>query len=163
MKKVFQTIVDKGKGNCMQAAFASLFELDMTAVPNFIAYEGKWFNEFFNFVNTHGYQFDGTLYNNKDLLLKSPDFYETNKTPVNRFHQLKDMEGVNGYFYASVYSPNYYIKGEKRPAMHAVIINKDLEIVHDPNKGYSNITEYPEFETIGYKGVVNVFMINPKE
>ena len=36
MKKVFQTIVDKRHGNCMQAAVASLFDLELEEVPNFI-------------------------------------------------------------------------------------------------------------------------------
>lgn len=39
MKKVFQTIVDKDHGNCMQAVVASLFELELDDVPNFIEME----------------------------------------------------------------------------------------------------------------------------
>ena len=36
MKKVFQTIVDPGNGNCMQAAVASLLELEIEEVPHFL-------------------------------------------------------------------------------------------------------------------------------
>lgn len=36
VKKVFQTIVDRGNGNCMQAAVASLLNLELSDVPHFI-------------------------------------------------------------------------------------------------------------------------------
>lgn len=41
MKNVFQTVVGNGvktseRGNCMQAAIASLFDLELYEVPNFI-------------------------------------------------------------------------------------------------------------------------------
>ena len=38
MKKNFQTVVNKGNGNCMQAAIASLLDLELEDVPNFISY-----------------------------------------------------------------------------------------------------------------------------
>lgn len=36
MKEVYQTIIDKDKGNCLSAALASILELDIEEVPNFV-------------------------------------------------------------------------------------------------------------------------------
>jgi len=39
MRPVFQTVVGNGLGNCHQAVVASLFELELDMVPNFIKYK----------------------------------------------------------------------------------------------------------------------------
>lgn len=43
MHKVYQTIVDKGRGDCMRAAIASMFELDILQVPHFLMFGNKYF------------------------------------------------------------------------------------------------------------------------
>ena len=44
MIKVFQAVIDKDKGDCMRAAVASLFELGLFEVPNFIDYpDDEWY------------------------------------------------------------------------------------------------------------------------
>jgi hypothetical protein len=54
MKPVFQTIVDKDKGNCFAACLASVLEIPLEIVPNFLELYGmtnmrkeadKWLNE----------------------------------------------------------------------------------------------------------------------
>lgn len=166
MKRVFQTIIDKGKGNCMQAALASLFDLELDKVPNFKEYGDNWFQEFFSFIRKQGYVFDGTLYNNNVQRLENPEFYEENfiklgrELPKNRFAELKSMDGVNGYFFASVYSPAYYNREDKTPIKHAVVIDSDLNIIHDPNPNNINVLEYPMAKDIKYNGIVDIFMIN---
>lgn len=107
MIKVYQTVVDIGKGNCMQAAIASMFELELSQVPNFILYdEHIWFNVFFSFLQGIGYEFEGTMH-------KDVSFYE------------HDM--VNGCIYASVNSRTFKDK------THAVLINSAGRVIHDPN------------------------------
>ncbi len=71
------------------------------------------------------------------------------------------MEGVDGYFYASVYSPKYYNPNDNPPVTHAVIIDKNLNIIHDVNPENSNVITYPEADKLKYNGILDVFMINP--
>ena len=145
MIKVFQTIVDKGHGNCMQAAVASLFELPLEAVPHFLEYRDKWFETFYNFVREQGYEFDGTLYNyNQWRIINKRLGRETAKGLRTRLNKIKKMEGVGGYFYASVYSPKYYDTKDNPPTTHAVIIDKNLNIVHDVNPSNNGMIIYPE-------------------
>lgn len=162
MIKVYQTIVDRGHGNCMQAAIASLFDLPLEAVPNFKEFGSDWWREMMNFVRSQGYEFDGTLYNyNQYRIINKREGLPTAKGLRSRFHKIKSMEGVNGYFYASVYSPKYYNPDDKPPATHAVIIDKNYNIVHDVNPNYANITGYPEGKKLGYNGILSIYMINP--
>lgn len=44
MKPVNQTITDSQRGNCLQAAVASLFELELDEVPHFIDYGEEWWS-----------------------------------------------------------------------------------------------------------------------
>ena len=57
MKFIKQTkfhIKDVSKGNCQQAAVASIFGLELDEVPNFIDYENFW-GEYHKFINSKGY------------------------------------------------------------------------------------------------------------
>lgn len=160
MKKIYQTIIDKTHGNCMQAAIASLFDKELEEVPNFKE-ENSWFMTLYKFVQEQGYDVQGTLYNRTDGL--------KNKTLMegynDRFNEIKDMEGVNGYFYAGVYSPKYQhlVEHRKDAVTHAVIIDKNFNIVHDPNQEYRELNNYPYADEIGYNGIMDILMINPKE
>ena len=71
-------------------------------------------------------------------------------------------EGVNGYFFATVLSPNYFTLTNYLAA-HAVVIDRDYNIVHDPNPSYKNIKGYPLRKLLGYNGIIDVFLINPKK
>lgn len=159
MIKVYQTIIDQGHGNCMQAVIASLFELPLEAVPHFKE-EESWFLSLYKFVQKYDYDIQGTLYNKTDGLIKGTLMEKY----CDRFEEIREMEGVKGYFFASVYSPKYYLLAEQRKdsATHAVIIDKDFNIVHDPNPEYQNLTKYPYADEIGYNGIDSILMINPK-
>lgn len=111
MKKVYQTIVDKDKGNCMQAVVASLFEVDLNNVPDFLNFGDDWFWEFLYYFRDKGYK-PSYIYKNKNYDLKDVAIFDG---------------GVNGYFYASV--PSATFDG----LTHAVVVNMDLNVVHDPN------------------------------
>lgn len=112
MTPVFQTVICPTKGNCMQAAVASLFDLDITQVPNFMLYpvdshERHWWDIYCGFIRLLGYEVKGI------------------GRPCS--HKLSDSEGVNGYFDASV--PSKTLEG----CSHAVIIDRTGLVVHDPN------------------------------
>jgi len=114
MKKVDQSIVDKGDGDCMRACVASILELDLCAVPHFMRIpEGKWFAVMSNFFWSLGYDYIGTGYP------KKPD--------RERGHILSESPHIEGYVMASV--PSRTFEG----VSHSVIMNLDGKIVHDPN------------------------------
>lgn len=118
MKKVYQTIIDKDHGNCMQAAIASLLGKDLVEVPNFIESE----------KGTRRYEDTMMGYLHKvcgyDACTVNKYHHETTEflKKVARFDG-----GVGGYFYATVPSQTF------PDCMHAVIVDMDLNIVHDPN------------------------------
>lgn len=115
MKKVFQKVVDKGKGDCMRAATASLFEVELDEVPDFKAFGERWFSEMYDYYKLHGY----------DLCPFSP--IQNMDLKVVK-EALKHDGGVNGFFEATVLSQTF-----NDGTTHSVIVNSDLEIVHDPN------------------------------
>lgn len=136
MKKVYQEIVCKDKGDCMRAAIASLFDLNLWEVPNFIK----------EAANS-----EGDNANANWLLIKwlSEKGYE-HPTYINKIegHATRNTEylkrvakhdgGTNGYFYASVPSQTFeYVS-------HAVIVDLDLNIVHDPNPNQKALALKPE-------------------
>ncbi|MEO9884020.1 MAG: hypothetical protein ABJG33_00140 [Balneola sp.] len=139
MKKVFQTIVDKGKGNCMQAAIASLLEKSMNEVPDFnhlsleANKEGKggyWF--LFDYMESLGYEYDIHL---------NPD-YHANKNLSglvhdNIFKALKNNNEFSVFFYARIESKTFPDTG------HAVIVDRNLKVVHDPNPNGLSLESNP--------------------
>ena len=110
MNKVYQTIVDKGHGNCMQAAVASLLDLDLDEVPNFIEHGNEWYNIFDSFIIKYGYE-PNYIQDDTQTLLRVANF----------------DNGVNGYFYGVVNSQTF------EGITHAVIVDRYLNIIHDPN------------------------------
>lgn len=47
------------KGNCFQAAVASIMELPLDEVPNFIEYsDDEWFEKFISFLDSKGYKYN---------------------------------------------------------------------------------------------------------
>jgi hypothetical protein len=113
MHKIYQTIVEKGKGNCMQAAIASLFDLTLDEVPNFINFNENASYELLKFIRKKGYEFCYISKHGRNLeeMIKIAKF----------------DGGAGGYFYASV--PSQTFEG----VSHAVIVDTDLNVVHDPN------------------------------
>lgn len=113
MKRVYQSRIDKKHGTCMQAATASLFEMFIDDVPNFIELEERWFSVMYNMYKDKGYHL-GCFNPRGDIEL-------TKKA-------LERDKGINGYWAASVVSVNV---GPE--CTHSVIIDKDMNVVHDPN------------------------------
>jgi len=128
MKKVLQTIAggitSEERGNCMQAVVASLFELELNEVPNFIELGEEWFMEMWDFYRERGY----------GLMCFDPkgDIELTKKV-------LAHDGGVNGYWDASVKSQTF-----DDGSTHAVVIDKDMNIVHDPNPNQRALKLKPE-------------------
>lgn len=127
MKKVYQVNVDKKYGDCMQAVIASLFELELKEVPEFIKFQETWFFVMKKFFKDHGYH-NLSYINRKDRMgtefLKKVAKYDG---------------GVNGYFYASVPSQLF---GDG--IGHAVVVDTDLNIIHDPSPTQTSMGLTPD-------------------
>ena len=107
MIKVYQTRISNTDGNCAQATIASLLNLKLKDVPDFVRnHHIKPMNpEIIKFLQSKGFN---TQY------AKPPKKLIRNK-------------GKNGYFYAIVHSQTF------NNTQHAVVIDKHLNIIHDPN------------------------------
>ncbi len=161
MKPVYQTFIDGKRGNCMQAVMASLFELSIDEVPNFIEFGDLWFSEYNRFIESMNYEFLGTLYNPHDC-------YSEIAEPVDiidgsRFSKLQNLKGIKGYFYASCFSQKFYDPNLRwgSQVTHAVIVDRYLNIAHDPNPE-NKAGNYLRANEIGYNGILTVHMIEPK-
>lgn len=151
MNKIFQRLVDAGNGDCMKCTIATLLGLNYEDVPHFLEFENPN-SEMADFMIDKGFEFEGCLYNYPN-------------SEYSTINQLKDCDGINGLFYASVFSPKYY-KEEDGPEAyqitHAVLINKNYEIVFDPNADYQNINSYPASDYLGFNGIRNVYLFKPQ-
>lgn len=66
MIPIDQEFVGGGHGDCLRACYASLLELPIDAVPNFIRHGPRWFLVLNQFLWSCGYEFSGTGYYYKD-------------------------------------------------------------------------------------------------
>lgn len=122
MIPVYQTIIDPKIGNCLQAAIASLLDLSLEEVPNFITEKEGLSLSLGNFLLKRGYDFSGDAPKGHpvyDHLILGKKYDNTQMIFDGPF------PGVNGYFIVSGPSPRF--KG----VSHAVIWNK-WGLVHDP-------------------------------
>jgi len=150
MKKVFQRQVDAGNGDCMKCAIATLLNLEYEEVPHFLKFEFP-IEAMTGFMFEYGFEFEHCLYNYPN-------------SEYSTIGNLKDYDGVNGLFYASVFSPKYYKEEDGINAhqiTHAVLINKNYDIVFDPNIDYQNIDKYPASEILGYNGIKTIYLFKP--
>ena len=146
MKKVYQENVDSLNGDCMRAVVASIFEEVIDDVPNFIEYENEWFNMFREFFRGKGYKEVIALYN--------PIIFES-ILPEFSLDRLKEFKGVNGFFYATICSPTYNPNGDKGGVTHAVVVDSEFNIVHDPNPSSRGIKRVYPLHDI-YNGIRQV-------
>ena len=109
MTFIDQVIIDKGIGDCQRAAVASILGLEsIEQVPHFILYkEGMWFVVYKSFMRIFGHEWEGVSNNPEDL---------------------KKENSINGLFLASVTSKTFGL-----PTKHAVVIDMNGKVVHDPN------------------------------
>lgn len=146
----------------MQAVVASLLELPLERVPEFRGNgdEYSWWDEYIDFMKSNGYEFHKIIGNPRTLGAYGED-------------GIIDLlggkhEGINGdFFYATVYSPYFfdrvqYICNPKyTPAYHAVVVDREMNIIHDPHPHYQGVKQYPLHELINYNGVVAVDIFKP--
>ncbi|MDO8640048.1 MAG: hypothetical protein Q7R33_00725 [Nitrosarchaeum sp.] len=116
MKPVKQNLFfdTDGVGNCFEACIASILEVDLIDVPMF--HDKDWFQRFWDWLISKGYQYHGTL--NKDQVLTY-------------------NKGVDGYYIVAGDSP----RGPHIIGGHAVVFINGQR-VHDPhpdNTGIVNI------------------------
>lgn len=154
MKKVYQSIVDKNSGDCWSAAIASLLNLHLEDVPHFNSWEHQNWNVYYDFLLDNGYKEVAFLYNpcrwiiDKRYSKPDEDYSLT---------QLKKYSGVDSHFYATVWSPKFV--HDSLYYTHAVIIDKNFNIVHDPNPNYRKINKYPFANTLSFNGILTVSVI----
>lgn len=136
MKKVYQNIVCKDKGDCMRAAMASLFDLELWDVPNFIneAAKGEGDNANANWLLMKWLWKRGLEH---ATYINKVEGHATRNTEYLK-RVAKHDGGINGYFYASVPSQTF------ENVSHAVIVDVDLNIVHDPNPNQKALDLKPE-------------------
>ncbi len=163
MKKVFQRIVNPNNGDCMKAAIASLLDDEYDNVPNFI--EHKNIEEVFDkYLDSKCYSCVNHLHNWKWQLLLNPtsECYSEQKFCSDLIlNPLNLTNGVDGYFYCAVLSPGYF--SWDKMETHAVICDKNLNIVHDPNEAYKGIRSYPLASIIDYNGIIGLYDIRKKK
>ena len=151
----------------MKAAIASLFEKKIEEVPNFIEFK-NWFTPMYKFLIKNGYDYDGMIHNRNYVSLwhTKKDCFEKpkyHKHSIITPKRLYKEEGVNGLFYAAVLSPNYFSWSSRKNTTHAVIIDRDYNVVFDPNPEYKNLYQYPLSRLLGYNGIVDIMLINPNK
>jgi hypothetical protein len=123
MIPVDQTIVSEKDGDCTRASLASILELPIDAVPNFMRFGQGWFRIFSHFLMSLDYEFLGTGW------VKSKD------RP--KGHILSRSPNIKGYVIASVPSKTF----PNSVGGHSVVMNLKGLVVHDPNpnKAWQNI------------------------
>jgi hypothetical protein len=161
MEKVYQTISNNINGNCLAAVWASLLNLGLKEVPNFVEHE-DYFGELCAFLKAFGLEYDSYIINEN-----RKDLPEEQRNQYCFFSQgLTYCSSIEGLFEATVYSPGlwdekrYREDPEYKPDCHAVIVDKNFNIIHDPNRNYEDyqkaLKPYPLADQLGYNGVIGV-------
>lgn len=136
MKRVWQNIRGQD-GNCMQAAVASLLELNLDSVPNFKTFGKMAMRCMIDFMWDNGYSFV--------MLVR----------PRHGLRLISNEPGVDGHFFAVVRSV------ANHGGHHAVIIDRECNIVHPVNSEYDGMTEFERRSEDEINGITYVFVFNP--
>ena len=159
MIKVYQKVIDPNHGDCMQAVFASLFHKELDEVPKFIEMGTGWFRAIVDFAKENGYSYGGMLHNKNFTRLCCPTsdcFKEPNYVKSMMLNKKNLNDGIDGFYYAGVLSPKFFNLGEGFTKQHAVICDKNLKVVHDPNPEYANLKKYPLANLLHYSGLIDI-------
>jgi hypothetical protein len=113
MKPIDQSIVCEKNGDCTRACLASILEMELDAVPNFMRFGKMWFGLFSAFLRFLSYDYYGT------------GFPLSDKRPMG--DKLEDSPNVDGFVIASVPSSLFPNSG------HSVVMDLKGVVVHDPN------------------------------
>jgi len=165
--KVYQRVVDRGHGDCMQAAMATLTGSTYEETPAFIKYKHDFHTVkvAWMFV-VHDCALQRTLYNMPWHIVKM----NREKEPGDRaaryvwyqhVKMLKRYAGIGGLFYGTVYSPKYFDESAESQTTHAVLIDTECNVVFDPNPEYAGLESYPIAGEIGHNGVVMAEVFQP--
>lgn len=120
MKKVFQSKVCSTDGDCCRAVIASLFDKELEEVPEFKPDHHQGY-ELMKFFDAQGYDYGYFNRRPEGHTLQSGVLCPTLEEAA------KYDGGVGGYFYGSVKSQTF------EGGSHAVVVDINLNIVHDPN------------------------------
>ena len=127
MKPVFQTRYGEGRGNCFQAALASILELELDEVPDFVnAYRDDWFKE----VERWLYEKFRAVY----VATEYEHFLEN-------FADLR----ASGVYYIQV-GPN------QNDVMHCVVAQHG-KMVHNPNRTCMGLKEVKYCEFLAFLNI----------
>jgi hypothetical protein len=160
MTKIYQTIINKTNGNCLAATWASLLNLSLSEVPNFIE-EEDCIEALIGFVKKFGYEYAGYMINEN-----RNDLSAEIKAEYNCFKNLKDKSlpidcSIEGYYNGLVKSSFSTKEGDG--ICHAVVVDQFLNIVHDPNPNNKFLNgEYPDADVLGYNGLIGVCLFQKK-
>lgn len=112
---VEQTVSGWGKGNCVAACVASILELSIEEVPNFVGdYGDDWWSAYGDWLRERGF---------------SAVEVKLDREGINWFGT-----GTVGYFIATVPSLNVTDPETGEPAWHAVVM-RGATLAHDPAIG----------------------------
>lgn len=170
MNKIFQKIVaSDGTGDCVRSAVASILDLEYDDVPDMCPNTQNQGGILMDFLKEKGYQYNGTLMNKNYVLLHSTNQFEYCKTE-SKFatdclmseENIKQHEGINGLFLATVMSPKFTNPYNGIWGFHQVICDKNFNVVFDPGPEYQELIRYPLTDLLGYNGICHIDIYEKK-
>ncbi len=118
-------------GSCFRTCLASILEVEIDSIPAFEDMGQNWHQSFFDFLEEHNLEFDGTGRFNSE------------------FHKdlFSKYEGIDGYVIVGGKSPReWVVRG------HAVLY-KEGNMVHDPHPSGEGLTELEIYYMIKRKNL----------
>ncbi len=165
MIPVYQSYFEYPESDCMRAVVASLLELALDDVPNFVMAK-DWESSVKRFFKRHGYKYVCKVNNVSVANFPYTDF-EKGIVEEDIFSDIVSGGGIDGYFWADVYSEDNDIEklkldGGYMPKLHAVVMDSNFRVVHDPYcvEGRGIFTGiYPFASEVGYGGIAYINLI----
>lgn len=116
------------EGNCLASCVASIFELPLREVPNFVAKggDGSWFGRLWDFVRARGYEVVPYHIPNQPTLQKC----EMNET----LHALElKFDNLPEHLKALTLHPYHILSGPAARGFHHACIGWNGNNIHDPH------------------------------
>lgn len=137
VKRVYQTVMDEHKGNCLSAAIASVLELDIGEVPNFDVLNGDFIDRVNTWLEPRGLGWVRIIMPRQD---RGPDRIQVGRLPESgdEFVHHKLPEGI--ICLATGKSP----RGEWcHSVVGRMVGGYNFELLHDPHPGGLGIEGLP--------------------